>query len=464
MMRKARFPRRRIAWLGVFGALLLALSGSGGAHAQDESTPKQAAVQKIAEYGPVFLEVAQERYLAQKMEQQAWFRDFFLCIIPLLAFFSVALYPLVRSQTIRARLPNPPGGRLFRLYLNQGLILMIILMILGFALLVLQYWMGQLGAATNPQYVMEELTITHIVDNRQELVDNYTDIFARVADNLANSPDMSMLTIIVHNGQQLRNDPLIEGVVWLLELLWPLLSNMFVIIVVLVALSFLRRLWPDIQRMLRFPLDIIAAERVRGPGPPAAPRGVSAQMWAEGRRLIWLELRVIGVFLVASVFLSFFMRVLLELFLRPLITLLVNVFSVAMRHFVSYDGAASVTALTLVLIGVFLVECFVLLAAMFFLLVRRTMGIFRRRFQREIMWREVWRLLGRQLGRFGLVAGLTLALGIATVVIADLTGGFFIGDLGQQGLGLLIVPIILLLGFNLGFWLGRGARIMRAMW
>jgi hypothetical protein len=80
------------------------------------------------------------------------------------------------------------------------------------------------------------------------------------------------------------------------------------------------------------------------------------------------------------------------------------------------------------------------------------------------MWREVWRLFGRQLGRFGLVAGLTLALGIATVVIADLTGGFFIGDLGQQGLGLLIVPIILLAGFNLGFWLGRGPKILRAMW
>ena len=502
MTRKARFPHRRIVWLSVFGSLLLALAIGGVGYAQDETTTmKQAAVQNIQEYGPLFLQSFQDRYFTRKGEQLAWLRDILLCMIPLLAMAGVTLYPLLRGRSISQRLPNPPVGRLVKMYATQGVILMVVLFVLGLCLFLLQFWMTSLGAVTNPQYVLQEQAINYVVDNREELVDNYSAIFAGVAEQLKTDEDMSILSTILENGRQLRDDPLIEGVVALLEFLWPLLSNLFLITFLVIALAFLRRLWPDIRRMLRFPLDQIAAERLRpapvpaaasgalppgyGYGPPlatgaapgqfaagyAAPpgmappgqRGVAAQMWAEGRRLIWLEVRVVGVFMIAATLLSLLMGVILYLFVIPLVSLLVNVVSVAMMYFVEHAGASTAIALVVILIALFLVECFILFGAMFFLLVRRTLGVFRRRFLREITWREAWRLLGRQCGRFGLATGLATGLGIILMVLADWTAGFLIGaDL--WALGLLAVPFILLVGFNLGFWLGRGLRLLRAMW
>jgi hypothetical protein len=500
MTRKARFPHRRIVWLSVFGSLLLALAISGVGHAQDETTMKQAAVQKIQEYGPVFLQSFQDRYFTRKGEQLAWLRDILLCMIPLLALAGVTLYPLLRGRHIRQRLANPPMGRLFKLYATQGVILMAVMFTLGLCLFLLQFWMTSLGAVTNPQYVLQEQAITYVVDNREELVDNYSAIFAGVAEQLKTDEELSILSTILENGRQLRDDPLIEGTAALLEFLWPLLSNLFLITFLAIALAFLRRLWPDIRRMLRFPLDQIAAERLRlasvpaaasgalppgyGYGPPpaamapgqfaasyaappgmAAPgqRGVAAQMWAEGRRLIWMEIRVVGVFMIAATLLSLLMGAILYLFVIPLVSLLVNVFSVAMLYFVEHAGASTAIALVVILIALFLIECFILFGAMFFLLVRRTLGVFRRRFLREITWREAWRLLGRQCGRFGLATGLATGLGIILMVLADWTAGFLIGaDL--WALGLLSVPVILLIGFNLGFWLGRGVRLLRAMW
>lgn len=255
----------------VMGGAKLAQAQTGG---QLEAA-KEKAIQIIGERGPQLIDNIETRYGDIQAGRLLWLALVLVILLPLVGFVGSLLYPKMKAKTIQQRIPGVPPGRLNQLYLIQAMVIGVVLLALGFFLLLIQLWTGVLGAVTNPQIALQTQAINYIVDNRRDLVENYAEIFVNIAQDLGNDPEEVILTTIIDNDQKVRSDPLLNFTARAINFSWPLFSNFYLIAFLAVLIFFLRRTWPDIKNMLRYPIEVIAAEREGRPVPVfEAPRSI----------------------------------------------------------------------------------------------------------------------------------------------------------------------------------------------
>ncbi|HEX2915719.1 MAG TPA: hypothetical protein VH186_33465 [Chloroflexia bacterium] len=563
---QARQGRKAHLVLWILLALLIGLLVTGlrthSVHAQSGGEIEQAkntAIELIKERGPQLIEKIDDRYYNTQSERLIGFGVVLLIVLPLIGFAGCMLFPLFTQRMIRSRLPNPPMGRLYKLYFVQALVVFVVLFALGFALWLSQFWIGSLGSVTNPQLVLQKQAIQYVVDNRQELVDNYTEIFVGAAQDLGNDPDASLLSVIIDNAQEFRSDPLVQLTSNIIRFLLPILSNLFYIAYALLLIFFLRRIWPEFRNMLRYPVDVVAAEQQGqeipifrsmylpqlvfpvaqapvpvapgytyppqqtgygypqpqqnygyaqpqqppqnyggygqpprppqnfgynmppqyGPVPqgyptqapnygqnrPAGPQSPVKNMWANGGRMIWTEVKIVFFFAILSFVLAIIMGIFLSFFFTPVVQLLVELTSIAMIYFIRLDGSSGIIVITMLLVLVFLVECVLLFLAAFVFLLGKVLDVLRDRFTKRLTWRLTMRYLWRTFLRFLWVTVLAAILGIGLSLLAAFAVGALINASQPNWfLSLTCAPLILLIGLNLGMWLLRGFRTLRRLY
>ncbi len=266
----------RVLSVGITASLLTLLelvAGHLAAHAQTGTTTdaaKEKAIQLIEDNYQGIIARIESRYADLQGQRLVWLALLLLIVMPLVGFLGFLLFPYFSTKTVKSRVRPDQMGQVRKLYFTQALVAATVLLALGFNLCLIQLWLGALGTITNPQIVLQEQAITYIHDNSRELVEAYADIFVGVAQNLGNDPDEAILTTIINNAAAIRSDNLLNFSIGLVNFVWPLVGNTYIIILGLVLLFFLRRTWPDLRRMLNFPVEFVTGQVQTG-RPPAYP-------------------------------------------------------------------------------------------------------------------------------------------------------------------------------------------------
>lgn len=595
-----------IATLAVLGEARLAQAQTSG----QIEVAKERAIELIGERGPLLIDSIHTRYSQVQAGRLVWLALVLIILLPLIGFVGTLLYPKIKGKTINQRLPGVPVGRLNQLYFVQAVVIGVVLLALGFFLWLIQLWTGSLGTVTNPQIALQEQAITYIVENRRALVENYTEIFVGVAEELGADPEQVLLTTIIDNGQKFREDPLLNMTSRIINFSWPLFSNFYMIIFMGVLIFFLRRIWPDIKNMLRYPIEVLAAEREGRPVPifegarpvkkgqpapypaqppvqapynnfqpgrpgpqppynqppgqpgqpynarpnPQAPYGQPGQpynagpnrqqpypgnqplpprpvgpyqqpvnqppayvgqpapqpgpgyrgpqgaqpkpgfgfpaqqvpnyqpnqapygrppqgqdaavsvMWSYARRIIWTEVKVLMAFAVLALVLAVVMGVFLALFFGTIISLLVDLTSVAMIYFIRLDGSSLIITGSTLLVLIFLAECMLLFIGAFVFLIGKLLDALRFAFTGLLTWKQSGHLIWRNFVRFAWVVFIATVLGAGLSWLATNIVVFFISaDNPNWFLCLVSAPLILLVGLNLGMWLLRGFKTLKKL-
>jgi hypothetical protein len=481
----------KLAALG--GALGLALVKLAQAQTSEQIEElKREAIQIIGERGPRLANYLLTHYQEKQEERLVWLTGLLIFVLPLAGFIGFILFPLFAQKLIKSRLPQVRMGQLYKLYFMQALVITVVLFCLGVLLSLLQAFVVlNLGTATNPQLVLEQQAINYIVNNRSDLVNTYTEFFVYFARDLTVNSDTIVISNLLDTYQFFRTDPLMGFAAGVIRFFWPLFSNYFLITFAIIVIFFLRRLWPDIKLMLRYPIDALATATGPGyypgyyrPNMPGTPTNYGynapgnypygpapaynrplpsryATMWRFGGRLIWIEIRVVLVFALLAFVLALLLGIFLIFFFLVISGLLVEVISGCLVYFTRYDGASWLVMATIGLMMLFLLECLVFYSLLFVFLTRKVLDIVRYRFTNKLTWKAAFRLIGRNLLRFSWLLVISFGLGFGLVWLSfRVTPLFFTGDNPNWFLGLLSSPVVLLIGANLGFWLLRGFRVL----
>ncbi|NWJ48613.1 MAG: hypothetical protein HXX08_22365 [Chloroflexi bacterium] len=456
-------------------AQLLELA-KGGLSEDEIKQIKAIAAQKVRDYVPIAIERLDQK--TQKTADTRLFWVFLVIVIgmPVLAFIGFMVYPLVVRKKIAQRVPNVKLGSLYKFYLPQALVVTVILLVLGSALWGIQFLNGRiLGGISNPQVVLQREALNNLIDQSDQLVEDYTTMFVSLADNLNTAdPDKAAFDLILDNANQLKQDPLVNFTSDAVGFVMPFLNYISLVSFLVLLLLFLMRIRPDVMRMLTYPVDVMEAEHYkkklpdfdsRAAGIISAKENSSLTMREIAKKLMWTEVKVLAFFAVAITVVAFLMSLALVFFFNPIAAMLMETVNAGVDNFLQADGASGFLSFTMLVMMLFVVECVVVMLITFIMVLSRLQDVLRQRFAGKISWTQVRTYIQKVLLRFVWLLAVITVLGFGLPYLVD----FGINQLiehnskGQEpnwGLVLLVIPISLMVAFNLLFWLLRGFKMM----
>lgn len=443
-----------------------------GALSEDQINQLKAlASDQIAKYGPVAIKKLEAKSEKKQENRLFWIAIIIVAGIPSLALIGFLAYPLIIRKSIKRRAPNATFKQIYGLYLPQALMVTIVLLVLGGALWGVQLLTGRvLGGVTNPQLVFQKQAIQYMIDDREELLTNYSDIMIGLSKDLTDGdPEKPIMDIILDNALQLKNDPVVSAANNIIQFVMPFLNYISLITFCLLLLFFLLRIRPDIMRMLSYPVDILEAEEQRrrlpefdsvGVGAITPGQTASETMRIVGRKLMWNEVKVMVVFAITLLIFAAVLSLALILFFSPIVGWVVDAINTAAEYFLNSEDGANLLVWASIVLMLFLVECIVLFLAAFIFVLQRLQGVIRMRFAGTLTTQQTLIYLRGLALRFLWVMAVVAILGMGLPFLA----GIVDDQLYNKGhdpswlLILLAVPAILIIGLNLGMWLLQGFK------
>jgi hypothetical protein len=228
------------------------------------------------------------------------------------------------------------------------------------------------------------------------------------------------------------------------------------------------------MRMLTYPVDALEAEsknqrlpdfESRAAGIIPARETATLTQREIAKILMWTEVKVLACFAAAVVVLSFLMSFALVFFFNPVAAMLLETANAGVDNFLQPDGSSSLLSITMHLMMLFVLECVVLSLVTFVLVLMRVQDMFRQRFAGNITWKQVQSYSVQVFLRFFWLLVVITLLGFGLPYIVDFSIGQLVDNStpGQEpnwGVILLVIPVLLLVVFNLLFWLLRGFKMM----
>jgi hypothetical protein len=448
----------------------------------NELTPEQVTqlkaltVQKIKQYGPSLIDKLEEKNLQKQGTRLTWIALIIVITIPVLAFIGFLLYPIFRRKKIQEVAPGTSMKRVYGLYLPQAILVTLVLFFLGLALMGIQFLLGYtLGGVTNPQLVLQRESIQYVIDESDQLVDKYTDLMVGLADDInEGDPDRPIFEIILQNAQQLKDDPVVNTAISIVQFVMPFLTYVALVSFCLLLLFFLIRIRPDIMLLLKYPIDILEAEHKGTPLPAyisasvgtvtaaATPNATTRQI---GRMLMWVEVKVIALFAVGILVVAFIMSLALNFFFLPIIGILVDTINDAAEFFLYTEGSSNTLVLATSILMVFVVECILLFLLAFILGLIRLQNVLRLRFGQQITWNQAITYMRKVGLRFLWVMVLLSILGMGIPFLVEKIDDVLYSGGNDPDLPLILLaaPVILVVVLNLGMWLGRGFKTLMGL-
>jgi hypothetical protein len=432
---------------------------------------KAVASEQIAKFGPVAIKKLEAKSEKKQENRLFWIALVIVVAIPLLALIGFLLYPLIIRKSIKRRAPNATLKQVYGLYLPQALLVTLVLLVLGASLWGVQVLTGRvLGGVTNPQLVFQKQALQYVIDNREDLLDNYSDIMVGISKDLTDGdPEKPIMDIVLDNALQLKNDPVVNAASNIIQFVMPFLNYISLITFSMLILFFLLRIRPDIMRMLKYPVDILEAEEQHRRLPEFDSVGVgviqpgqtsSQTMRIVGRKLMWNEVKVMVVFAVALLAFAAVVSLALILFFAPIMGWVIDAINTAAEYFLYSDDGANLLVWASIVLMLFIVECIVLFLVSFIFVLQRLQGVIRLRFAGTLTNQQTLLFLRGLAIRFLWVMVVIAVLGMGLPFLA----GFVDDQLYNKGhdpswlLILLAIPAVLIIGLNLGMWLLRGFK------
>jgi hypothetical protein len=318
---------------------------------------------------------------------------------------------------------------------------------------------------------LQKESIRYVIDNREELLNDYTDVMLALARDISNNPDEDIPALILENARQLKDDPLINASANIANFVSPFLSYLSLVTFSLLVLFFLIRIFPDVKNMLTYPIEMLEAEQQGRSLPqfssnskavPAASASVSGSAWVVGRWLMWMEVKVIALFAVCVLVLATLLGFLMLLFYEPIVGLLVSITSLVAETFLRSEVASNIVIITTVIVMLFVIECVAVFLVAFIFATIRFQEAIRQYFAKNITRQQTQSFLGRALLRFGWVILLTTVLGMLLPFADEKLSELLFNNGKEPNLFLIFTatPLVLLVGINLGLWLLRGFKTL----
>lgn len=434
---------------------------------------KALASQQLEKLGPLAIKKLEEKSEKKQETRLVWIAVIIILLIPGLALIGFLAYPLVIRKTIRKRAPNATLKQVYSLYLPQALMVTLVLLVLGGSLWGVQLLTGRLlGGVTNPQLVFQRESIQYIIDNRDELIDNYQDIMVGLANDITDGdPEKPIMDIILDNALQLRDDPLVNAANNIIQFVMPFLNYISLITFGLLLLFFLLRIRPDLVRMLKYPVDVLEAEHEQrllpefdsvsvGPILPGQTPGQTMRI--VGRRLMWNEVKVMAVFALTLLAFALVLSLALILFFAPIVGWIVDSVNTAVAYFLYSEDGAGLLVWSSIVMMLFLLECIIVFLTTFIFVLQRLQGVIRLRFAGKLDNKQTFSFIRQVALKFGWLMILVALLGMGLPFLA----GIVDDQLYNRGrdpswvLILLATPLVLIVGLNLGLWLLRGFKTL----
>ena len=434
---------------------------------------KALAVQKIEQYGPSVIQALDDKSTAKQENRLFWIAMLVIVAIPLLGLLLFLIYPLIVRKKVNARAPGTSLGRLYRLYLPQALLVFLLLLGLGIGLWGIQFLTGRvLGGVTNPQLVLQRSSIQYVIDNSNDLINNYTDIMVGIADELQQNPDKPIFDIVLENAEALRNNGTVKTADAIVRFVIPFLNYISLISYGILLLFFLLRIRPDIVLLLRYPVEALAAQHSGEPlpemitsavGPIHPSNDPNETMRLVGRKIMITEVKVLGVFIVTVLVAALILSFVLAFFFSSTIYLLIDAISEAAEYFLAPaqdpDAAANLLITATTLLMVFVIECVAIFLLTFVFTLGKFQDVLRHRFAERITWQQVG-IFMRKVGlRFIWVMFLLLLLGIGLPFLGDALNDKLYDADPDWLIILLGIPVLLLVVFNVAMFLLRGFKM-----
>lgn len=432
---------------------------------------KVLASDQIAKYGPIAIKKLEAKSEKKQENRLFWVALVIVVAIPLLALIGFLLYPLIIRKSIKRRAPNATLKQVYGLYMPQALLVTLVLLVLGASLWGVQVLTGRvLGGVTNPQLVFQKQALQYVIDNREDLLNNYSDIMVGISKDLTDGdPEKPIMDIVLDNALQLKNDPVVNAASNIIQFVMPFLNYISLITFSMLILFFLLRIRPDIMRMLKYPVDILEAEEQhrRLPEFDSVSVGViqpgqtsSQTMRIVGRKLMWNEVKVMVVFAVALLAFAAVVSLALILFFAPIMGWVIDAINTAAEYFLYSEDGANLLVWASIVLMLFIVECIVLFLVSFIFVLQRLQGVIRLYFAGTLTNRQTLLYLRGLAIRFLWVMAAIAILGMGLPFVA----GFVDDLLYNKGnnpswlLILLAIPAVLIIGLNLGMWLLQGFK------
>ncbi len=450
---------------------------AGGLTPEELTQIKAFAAEKIREYVPIAIDRLEKK--TQKTADTRLFWVFLIIVVglPLLALIGFLLYPLIMKKKIAKNIPGGvKTGELYKLYAPQAFLVALILLVLGAALWGVQFVNGRLlGGITNPQVVLQREALNDVIDKSDHLVDEYTTMFVSLAYDLDTAdPDKAAFDLILDNATKLKDDPIINFTSSAVEFVMPFLNYISLITFLILLALFLLRIYPDMLRLLTYPIDILTAEKTGKPLPEfesraagiiGAEKSSGMTMRQIGRKLMWTEIKVIAVFAVALLVIASLMSLALIFFFQPIAAMLMEVVNAGLSNFLEVEGSSSLVSTTILFMMLFVVECVVITLVTFVFILMRVQDVIRQRFAGNITWPQVGLFLRKTGLRFLWLLAVIVILGAGLPLLVEFSVDKMVvkGQEPNWTLILLMIPLILIVGFNLLFWLLRGFKMLMSL-
>jgi hypothetical protein len=256
------------------------------------------------------------------------------------------------------------------------------------------------------------------------LIDHYTDVFIGFADALLNNedPDKSVMDILLQNAADLKESPVVNAAISIVQFVMPFLSYLSIVALAILVLFFLLRTRPEITVLLTYPVEILAATYNKTPLPPLNSDALGelsvdssdpAAMRKVGQKLMFNEVKVLGLFALAVLVVSLAMSIVLTLFFYPIMQLFIDVISDAIDYFLQVEGAANTLLIAISILMVFLIETIIIFLMFFTFLLGKLQDALRQRFAKRMTWEQTGKYMGRQGLRFLWILLLTGVFGVA---------------------------------------------------
>lgn len=444
---------------------------AGGLSEDQVNQLKALASEQIAKYGPLAIKKLEAKSEKKQENRLFWIAIIIVVAIPLLALIGFLAYPLIIRKSLRRRAPNATLKQVYGLYLPQALMVTLVLLVLGGSLWGVQLLTGRvLGGVTNPQMVFQKQAIQYVIDYRDDLINNYTDIMVGLAKDITDGdPEKPLMDIILDNALQLKDDPVVNAANNIIQFVLPFLNYISLITFGMLLLFFLLRIRPDIMHMLKYPVDILEAEEQHrvlpefdsvGVGTIPPGQTASETMRIVGRRLMWNEVKVMVAFALVLLAFAAVLSLALILFFAPIVGWIVDAITTAAEYFLYSDDGANLLVWASIVLMLFLVECIALFLVAFIFVLQRLQGVIRMKFAGTLTNQQTLTYLKGVALRFLWVMAVVAILGMGLPFLA----AFVDDQLYNNGhdpswlLILLAVPAVLLIGLNLGMWLLQGFK------
>jgi hypothetical protein len=437
---------------------------------------KALASQKLVELGPLAIKKLEAKSEKKQETRLIWIAVAIILVIPLLALIGFLAYPLIIRKSIRKRAPNATLKQIYALYLPQALLVTLVLLVLGGSLWGVQFVTGRvLGGITNPQMVFQRESIHYIINNRDELMDNYQDIMVGLANDITDGdPEKPIMDIILDNVLQLKDDPVVNAANNIIQFVMPFLNYISLITFGILLLLFLIRIRPDIMRLLKYPVDILEAEDQHrilpvfnsvSVGAIPASQTPGETMRVIGRRLMWNEVKVMSVFALTLLGFAVVISLALILFFGPLVGWVVDSVNTAAEYFLRSDDGANLLVWAAIVLMLFLIECILVFLVSFIFALVRLQGVIRLRFAGTLDNKQTVTFVRQLAIKFAWVMLVVAVLGMGLPFLAGIVDDLLYNH-GHDPSWVLIIlatPLVLIVGLNLGLWLVRGFKTLVRM-